>query len=174
MSVLEDFDRKALLEPETRARRTGCETSDCNSRARLGRALDWVVLERCVCVWGGEEGWLGVVRPNRAAPRLAGRGDPGPRGCPPYAPRAGGSQPAPRGGQGFGAAGRVLRVLSLVASPDSAAAFVVTMLVDCYRRALWYHLHAVSACRRCLPGHALRCPVALLPRSHDSHDPVVL
>ena len=34
------FDRKALLEPETRARRTGRETSDCNSRARLGRALD--------------------------------------------------------------------------------------------------------------------------------------
>ena len=39
---------------------------------------------------------MGVVRPNRAAPRLAGRGDPSPRGCPPYAPRAGGSQPAPR------------------------------------------------------------------------------
>ena len=36
------------------------------------------------------------MRPNRAAPRLAGRGDPSPRGCPPYAPRAGGSQPAPR------------------------------------------------------------------------------
>eukprot|EP00964_Phaeocystis_antarctica_P036588 scaffold20900_cov64-Phaeocystis_antarctica.AAC.2 len=31
----------------------------------------------------------GVVRPSRAAPRLAGRGDPSPRGCPPYAPRAG-------------------------------------------------------------------------------------
>ena len=30
--------------------------------------------------------------PNRAALRLAGRGDPGPRGRPPYAPRAGGSQ----------------------------------------------------------------------------------
>ena len=58
------FDRKALLEPETRARRTGRETSDCNSRARLGRALDWVVLERCVCEGEGEEGWLGVVRPN--------------------------------------------------------------------------------------------------------------
>ena len=43
---------------------------------------------------------MGVVRPNRAAPRLAGRGDPSPRGCPPYAPRAGVSQPAPRGGRG--------------------------------------------------------------------------
>ncbi len=35
-----DFDRVkylALLELETRARRTGRETSDCNSRARLGR-----------------------------------------------------------------------------------------------------------------------------------------
>ena len=35
-----NFDRKALLGLETRARRTGRETSDCNSRARLGRALD--------------------------------------------------------------------------------------------------------------------------------------
>ena len=34
------FDRKALLGLETRARRTGRETSDCKSRARLGRALD--------------------------------------------------------------------------------------------------------------------------------------
>ena len=86
-----DFDRVkylALLELETRARRTGRETSDCNSRARLGRALDWVVLERCVCGGEGEGGWLGVVRPNRAAPRLAGRGDPSPRGCPPYVQNA--------------------------------------------------------------------------------------
>ena len=34
----------ALLELETRARRTGRETSDCNSRERLGRAL--VLFER--------------------------------------------------------------------------------------------------------------------------------
>ena len=34
------FYEVALLELETRARRTGRETSDCNSRERLGRALD--------------------------------------------------------------------------------------------------------------------------------------
>ena len=50
------------------------------------------------------------MRPNRAAPRLAGRGDPSPRGCPPYAPRAGVSQPAPRGGRGSGAVGRELHL----------------------------------------------------------------
>ena len=33
------LDRKALLELETRARRTGRETSDCNSRARLGSCI---------------------------------------------------------------------------------------------------------------------------------------
>ena len=36
----------------------------------------------CVCEGEGEEGgWLGVVQPNRAAPRLAGRGDPLQRRC---------------------------------------------------------------------------------------------
>ena len=34
------FDRNVFLGLETRARKTGRETSDCNSRARLGRALD--------------------------------------------------------------------------------------------------------------------------------------
>eukprot|EP00964_Phaeocystis_antarctica_P060103 scaffold35810_cov78-Phaeocystis_antarctica.AAC.5 len=34
------FYEVALLELETRARRTGRETSDCNSCERLGRALD--------------------------------------------------------------------------------------------------------------------------------------
>ena len=34
------FYEVALLELETRARRTGRETSDCNSRERLGRALN--------------------------------------------------------------------------------------------------------------------------------------
>ena len=37
---------------------------------RLGSAGDM-----CVCEGEGEEGWLGVVRPNRAAPRLAGRAE---------------------------------------------------------------------------------------------------
>ena len=69
-----------------------------------------------MCVWGGKggRGSLGVVRPNRAAPLLAGRGDPSPRGCPPYATRAGGSQPAARGGLGSGAVGRGLLPLFIV------------------------------------------------------------
>ena len=64
-------------------------------------------------VSGEGRGWLGVLRPNRGprrAPpaRLAGQGDPSPRGCSPYATRASGIQPAPRGGRGSGAAGRAL------------------------------------------------------------------
>ena len=76
----------------------------------------------CVCEGEGEEGgWLGVVRPNRAAPRP----DPSPRGCPPYAPRAGGSQPAPRGaGLGRSVA---WPELSLDVTPEPAAAFTVSV-----------------------------------------------
>ena len=36
----------------------------------------------------------GVMRPDCAAARLVGWGDPSLHGCPSYAPRAGGSQPA--------------------------------------------------------------------------------
>ena len=44
------------------------------------------------------------MRPNRDAPRLAGRGDPSPRGCPSHAPgpRAGGRASPRRGGGGRG------------------------------------------------------------------------
>ena len=49
---------------------------------------------------------MGVLRPNRAAPRLAGRGDPSPRGCP-LATRAGGS-PRRGGGGVWGAASLVV------------------------------------------------------------------
>ena len=54
---------------------------------------------------GGEEG-LGGVRPNRAATRLAGRGDleANVRGCPPYATRA--VVASPRGGGRRGSGGR--------------------------------------------------------------------
>ena len=87
-----------------------------------------------MCVWrggkgegeGGEGVALRVVRPNRAAPHLAVRGDPSPRGCPPpYATRAGGSQPAARGGRGSGAVGRGLRSLFILLSPKSVAAFAL-------------------------------------------------
>ena len=47
--IVVNFDRKALLELETRARRTGRETSDCNSRERLGRALVFLSCESAPC-----------------------------------------------------------------------------------------------------------------------------
>jgi hypothetical protein len=62
-----------------------------SSRQSLGRALDWVVLKRCVCVCVWREGermreWgsaTQLIRPNRAAPGLAGRGWPRPTWLPP-------------------------------------------------------------------------------------------
>jgi hypothetical protein len=62
-----------------------------SSRQSLGRALDWVVLKRsvCVCVWKEGERmreWgsaTQLIRPNRAAPGLAGRGWPRPTWLPP-------------------------------------------------------------------------------------------
>ena len=44
------------------------------SRARLGRALDWVVLERCVCVRGKGKRVVGdrATQPRRAPPRRPG------------------------------------------------------------------------------------------------------
>ena len=69
------------------------------------------------------------MRPTRAAPLLAGRGDPSPRGCPPYAPRAGVSQPAPRGG----AAGAVGRELHLYVAGCNGPVAASLLLVDCVR-----------------------------------------
>ena len=60
------FDRKALLEPETRARRTGRETSDCNSRARLGRALDWVIIAEGAALLYADNGAWGRCLWRRA------------------------------------------------------------------------------------------------------------
>jgi hypothetical protein len=66
-------------------------TIAASSRQSLGRALDWVVLKRCVCVCVWREGermreWgsaTQLIRPNRAAPGLAGRGWPRPTWLPP-------------------------------------------------------------------------------------------
>ena len=73
-----------------------------------------------------------LIRPNRAAPGLAGRGWTRPTWLPPpHAPRAGGSQPAPQGGGGRGL-GRsaALYISSEPASRVSDAIYAATLVRD--------------------------------------------